>query len=113
MEPFTETRPWGNFRQFTLNEPVTVKILHLNPNSSLSLQKHKKRTEFWHVISGGAKVTAGDRLQVVQTGDEVIIGEGVEHRVESGDSPLELLEVTRGEFDEHDEVRLKDEYGRK
>lgn len=29
----TERRPWGRFERFTLNEPSTVKIIHVEPGS--------------------------------------------------------------------------------
>ena len=47
---FQEERPWGNFRQFSHNELSTVKIISINPNSSLSLQYHNNRSEFWKII---------------------------------------------------------------
>ena len=46
-----EDRPWSFFKRFTLNEPSTVKIIHLKPHQEISLQKHTKRSEFWHVLS--------------------------------------------------------------
>jgi len=39
-------KPWGMFEQFTKQEAVTVKIITINPNESLSLQYHHKRAEF-------------------------------------------------------------------
>ena len=52
IEPFQDERPWGYFRQFCKNEPVTVKILSLKPHEMFSLQTHSLRDEFWHVFAG-------------------------------------------------------------
>jgi len=56
-----EQRPWGYFKCFAKNEPCTVKILHLNANSSLSKQYHKHREEIWIPLSEGLKVELGDK----------------------------------------------------
>ena len=52
IDKYTEDRPWGKFEQFTKNEQTTVKIITVNPDAPLSLQKHAKRKEFWRIISG-------------------------------------------------------------
>ena len=36
-------RPWGHFDQFATNEPVTVKIITVEPGHRLSLQRHHLR----------------------------------------------------------------------
>ena len=46
-------RPWGDFKQFVLNEKCTVKILIVKPGQILSLQKHKKRKEQWYFLTDG------------------------------------------------------------
>lgn len=108
-----EDRPWGFFDRFTLNETSTVKIISLKPHQSLSLQTHTKRSEFWHVIKGGGEVVVGTETRPVHEHDDVEIPVGVPHRAIAGDQGLTFLEIALGEFDEHDETRLEDEYGRK
>lgn len=107
-----DERPWGNFERFTLNEPSTVKIITVNPNQKLSLQRHKKREEFWKIISGEGFATVLSERKLVKTGDTVFIPRHAEHRMESGDTTLIFLEIAFGEFDEADIERLEDVYGR-
>ncbi|MFL6368329.1 MAG: mannose-6-phosphate isomerase, partial [Nitrososphaeraceae archaeon] len=38
MNIYSEDRPWGRFEKFHENEPCTVKLIYINPNSRLSLQ---------------------------------------------------------------------------
>ena len=52
-------KPWGQFKQFTLNETSTVKILRINPKQKFSLQYHKNRKELWKFLDNPAKVTIG------------------------------------------------------
>ncbi len=109
----TATKPWGKFEQFTLNENTTVKILSADPNSSLSLQYHNQRDEFWRILSGAGEVIIGDEKHVAKTGDEFFIPRKTKHRMMTSDSPIQWLEICFGEFDENDIVRLEDKYDRK
>jgi mannose-1-phosphate guanylyltransferase len=105
-------RPWGSEDLFSLNEPVTVKLLYVKSGEELSLQYHKKRAEFWKIISGCPEVVIGDETRRLEAGDEVSIAEGEKHRIMAPDGEVVVLEISRGEFDENDEVKLEDKYGR-
>ena len=105
-------RPWGNFERFTLNEPTTVKILTLNADASLSLQVHEHRDEFGRVIRGSGIVRVGEKETTVREGDTFFIPRNTEHRVSASSEGLAYLEIAFGEFDESDEKRLEDQYGR-
>ena len=100
------------YERFTLNEPTTVKIITVNPHEAFSLQTHAHREEFWHVISGEAKVTVGEEVLDAKPGSNFFIRTDTNHRMEAKDAPCVFLEVAYGEFDEHDITRLKDKYGR-
>lgn len=111
-EPFTIVRPWGEFRQFSLNEQSTVKIISVKSGATLSLQYHHKRNEFWHVISGNPDILIGDTTVSAKPGDEFQICTGVHHRISAPKNDVQILEVARGHFDEEDIIRLQDKYGR-
>ena len=111
-EPFTEERPWGRFREFTLNEPVTVKILTVDLGQEFSLQDHHKRIEFWHVLSGSPRITIGEKVLDAKVGDEFWIPKDTHHRIEAPENDVDVLEISHGTFDESDVVRLEDKYGR-
>jgi len=112
IKKYTETRPWGQFEQFTQGEPSTVKILTVNPRQALSLQYHRRRSEFWKVISGKARVTVGGMVSYAREGDEFFIAQGQNHRIQTGISATKVLEISFGDFDENDIVRLEDKYNR-
>jgi mannose-6-phosphate isomerase-like protein (cupin superfamily) len=105
-------KPWGRFEQFTKQEPVTVKILTVNPGESLSLQYHYKREELWKILSGEGELTLGDSLTDVHEGDEYFIEKKQKHRIKAGNSQIRILEISFGDFDENDIVRLEDKYNR-
>ncbi len=105
-------KPWGNFKQFTLNELSTVKILEVNPNQILSLQKHKKRDEMWYFLTEGY-MQIGNTQKKVKKGDIVKIRKGISHRLFAKKTKVLVLEISYGFFDENDIIRLEDRYGRK
>ena len=109
MDVYREERPWGAFEQFTHNEKSTVKILIVN--DILSYQKHKYRDEFWRVISGEGYAVLNDTKIPLEKGDELFIKRGDKHRLASSKG-MEVLEISFGNFDEEDNERLEDKYGR-
>ncbi|MEK7219301.1 MAG: phosphomannose isomerase type II C-terminal cupin domain [Patescibacteria group bacterium] len=112
FKPFTVERPWGNFRQYTKNENTTVKIHSLKPNSSMSLQYHNYRDEFWRIISGHPLLTVGENKINANPGDEFMVLRLEKHRIETQNDAVQLLEICYGDFNEEDIVRLEDKYGR-
>jgi mannose-6-phosphate isomerase len=107
-----EERPWGRFEQFVHNEPCSVKLLYVKASSRLSLQYHNRRKEFWKVIRGPVDVQIGDDVITGNEGDEFEIPVGVKHRLQGLSSHGIILEISFGDFDEQDIVRLDDDFGR-
>lgn len=112
MKSVTHIRPWGSFIEFTKNKLSTVKILVVNPGEEFSLQSHKNREEFWYVLSGMPTITIGNEEFVAQQGEEFIVKKGEKHRISAKDTTVRVLEISSGEFNENDIVRIKDKYGR-
>ena len=112
FQPFQDERPWGYFRQFCQNTPVTVKIIGIKLKERFSLQSHAKREEFWRVIGGQGVAEIGDNRREIKTGEEMIVPPGVKHRLTAGATGLEIMEISSGDFDENDITRYEDKYGR-
>jgi mannose-6-phosphate isomerase-like protein (cupin superfamily) len=107
-----ESRPWGEFERFTLNETSTVKIITVNAGEEFSLQTHASRDEFWRILNGTGMVTVGDVTTEAKPGDTFYTPRGTKHRAQGGPQSLTFLEIALGEFDESDITRLEDKYGR-
>ena len=106
-------KPWGKFEQYAHNLRSTVKVITVKPGSSLSLQYHHKRDERWVVLDPGARIELGDQLLNPEPEETVIIPRGTPHRLSAtGETPVRILEISFGKFDEDDIVRLEDLYGR-
>jgi mannose-6-phosphate isomerase len=106
-------KPWGRFEQYTHNTSSTVKVITVQPGGSLSLQYHHGRDELWVVLDEGAEIELGDTIIWPRVGERVFIPRKTVHRLAAtGDRAVRILEVSFGEFDENDIVRLEDVYGR-
>lgn len=108
-------RPWGSYDSIDMGERFQVKRIVVNPGAALSLQKHHKRAEHWIVVSGTAEVTCDDKVFDLHENQSTYIPLGSVHRLRNtGDKPVELIEVQSGSYlGEDDIVRLDDVYGRR
>ena len=107
-------RPWGHFETLALADRFQVKRIVVKPGAALSLQSHFHRAEHWIVVSGTAKVTIGDAVQLIGENQSVYIPLGVKHRLENpGRLPMVLIEVQTGSYlGEDDIVRYEDVFAR-
>ena len=112
METYSEDRPWGKFEKFHENKPCTIKLIYVNANSRLSLQYHRKRSEFWKMIKGNAMVELDGKAIILREGGTITIPRRAKHRVSALENGCVILEIAYGRFDENDIVRLEDDYQR-
>jgi mannose-6-phosphate isomerase len=108
-------KPWGYFEQYTHNLPSTVKIITVSAGGTLSRQYHKKRDELWVVLDRGARVELGGEVVYPEVEQKLFIPRETVHRLScssSSEGEVRILEISFGEFDEEDIVRLEDVYGR-
>lgn len=107
-------RPWGTFCGVDKGERYQVKRLTVKPGHALSLQMHHHRAEHWIVVSGTARVTCDDKVQLLTENQSTYIPVGARHRLENpGTIPLEIIEVQSGSYlGEDDIVRYEDVYQR-
>jgi mannose-1-phosphate guanylyltransferase/mannose-1-phosphate guanylyltransferase/mannose-6-phosphate isomerase len=107
-----ESRPWGDFERFTLNEKTTVKIITVNAGETFSLQTHNHRDEFWRILRGSGIIRIGEEDHDAREGDVFFSPRNTMHRAFGGPEGLTFLEIAFGEFDETDIKRIEDRYGR-
>lgn len=110
----TGERPWGTYTVLDENSNYKIKRIVVKPGERLSLQMHHHRSEHWIVVSGTAKVTCGDKVNIVNINESTFIPIGSNHRLENpGVIPLTIIEVQSGEYlGEDDIVRFQDDYNR-
>ena len=107
-------RPWGKYTNLFNGKGFLIKELVINPKSSISLQKHKYRSEHWSILSGSAKISINKKKYIKKNGDIAFIPKGSLHRIENPyNRPVIIMEAQTGPIlKETDIIRYKDIYGR-
>jgi len=115
-----EQRPWGTFevlhefKNAAGDEEFVIKKITVFPGKRLSYQSHNKRREYWFVTEGQGTVIINDHETAVGPQSKVEVPLQAKHRIVNthSEQPLVFIEITSGEFDEHDIIRYDDDFGR-
>jgi mannose-1-phosphate guanylyltransferase/mannose-6-phosphate isomerase len=107
-------RPWGSYQSLDLGARYQVKRIVVKQGGRLSLQLHHHRAEHWVVVRGTARVTIGDKVQMLHENESIFVPSGARHRLENpGKIDLELIEVQTGSYLGEDDIeRIEDDYHR-
>jgi len=107
-------RPWGRYVNLFEGKGFLVKELYVKSKSSLSLQKHHHRSEYWLVTNGKPLITINKNKFTKKPNESVFIPQGAIHRIENPyKRPVKIIEIQTGPIlKESDIVRYQDIYGR-
>lgn len=98
-------RPWGSYESLAEGDNFQVKRIIVSPGGSLSLQLHHHRAEHWAVVSGTVKVTNGEKVFFLESGQSTYIPVEIKHRLENlSDEPVILIEVQCGTYLGEDDI---------
>ena len=108
-------RPWGYYNSIEKGSNWQIKEILVKPNSSLSLQKHKYRSEHWIILNGEANIEINDAKITLKENQSTFIPAGAKHRLSNNqETSLRLIEVQSGSYLGEDDIyRYDDKYGRK
>ena len=107
-------RNWGWYRVLDEKPGYKVKELVINPNSSLRMQRHFKRSEHWYVLKGTCNIItdgpAGrQERQMEANSPGYSIGKETWHKgVNPLNTPCHILEVQYGEECIEEDIERKD-----
>lgn len=115
-------KPWGHYNDVFRQDCCVFKIITVDPDQRLSLQKHERRGEVWIVLSGRGwaevyteSILKGlmlERKYLLLPGARVDIKPQEVHRLSAGSEGIVVAELQYGECSEEDIVRLEDDHGR-
>lgn len=110
----TVHRPWGSYTVLEEGDGFKIKRIVVRPGASLSLQRHRFRSEHWVVVSGEAMVTNEGEKILISKNESAYISAGASHRLSNpGGSDCVMIEVQVGSYVGEDDIeRLDDVYGR-
>lgn len=97
-------RPWGYYRVLHEVTGTKVKELTVEPGQSLSMQRHKHRSEYWLVTEGECKVEQEFAAMFLRKHETVYIPKEQWHQLSNPfDVPCKLVEIQYGDYcDESD-----------
>jgi mannose-6-phosphate isomerase-like protein (cupin superfamily) len=102
-------RPWGYYRVLhTVGKNVKVKELTVDPGKTLSMQRHKYRSELWFVAEGTASNNwefGGRNIKPYKT--EIINPMEWHQLHNSTEQPLKVIEIQYGEQCEEEDIERK------
>ena len=106
-------KPWGYEILWTNSDKYAGKFLHINPESRLSLQYHKKKEETIYVMKGTLLLWEDDNdenFKSLNPGSIYHVLPEKVHRFGAAKESVMLCEVSSPELE--DVVRLSDDYER-
>jgi mannose-1-phosphate guanylyltransferase/mannose-6-phosphate isomerase len=103
-------RPWGWYQRLARGERFQVKMLMVKPGGALSLQRHRRRSEHWVVVSGRVRALVDGQIHELTHDQSVYVPLGIRHRLENPHAePALLIEVQCGDYlGEDDIIRYQD-----
>jgi len=110
----TQLKPWGTVETIDEGPGYQVKKITIEPGKRTSYKRHRRRSEYWVVVSGEAVFTLDNEPIKRARGEMAVASVLSRHRVENvGSTPLVFIEVRLGDNISEDDVeRLADDFGR-
>ena len=107
-------RPWGYYEILSDLQDHKVKRIVVYPGKRLSLQRHRRRSENWTIVSGHPIVTLDAEQIQLNPVDSIQIPKLATHRIfNPGPDDVVFVEVQTGDyFGEDDIERFEDYFGR-
>jgi cytidyltransferase-like protein len=102
-------RQWGYYRVLHEVAGTKVKELTVMPGKSLSMQRHFKRAEHWHVSEGRCMIDLGDHEQARELHEFQHIPVGQWHRLYNPfEVPCRVVEIQYGNDCDEDDIERRE-----
>ena len=104
----------GTYEIILQHKNCKIKKIIVNPNSQLSYQSHKYRSEHWIILKGVATILKEGKEFKLCADESTYISSGQKHMLMNNQKQiLEIIEVQTGKkLSEKDIIRYQDIYGR-
>ncbi|MEI8345357.1 MAG: mannose-1-phosphate guanylyltransferase/mannose-6-phosphate isomerase, partial [Candidatus Omnitrophota bacterium] len=101
----TVYRPWGYYKILHQTGRYKVKEIGVYPGRSMSLQKHRHRSEHWNVVEGRVRVTIGSRTCTVGQNQSLYVPRMARHQIfNSSRTTARIIEVQIGDYLGEDDI---------
>lgn len=107
----TVYRPWGYYTVLHEEKGYKVKEIGIYPKKSISLQKHKYRSEHWNVVEGEVEVFMHGRKVTVHKNQGLFVPRNTRHQVSNATNKMvKIIEVQIGSYLGEDDIRRFSDY---
>jgi mannose-6-phosphate isomerase-like protein (cupin superfamily) len=107
----SEERPWGFWKIINQGPGFKVKMLVVDPGKSLSVQRHKHRSEHWIVVGGRATVHLDEMVADLVEGESWYIPKKEWHQLVNNTTEiLNVVEVSTGDYLKEDDIERKESW---
>lgn len=105
-------RPWGYYHFLVKTNEYLIKQIVILPKKSISLQKHKHRSEHWIVLNGEADIVIDNKIMLLKESESAFVPANKKHKITNNLSqPLIILETQLGKIlSEEDIIRYDVDY---
>ena len=105
-------RPWGYYHLLVKTNEYLIKQIVILPKKSISLQKHKHRSEHWIVLKGEADIVIDNKIMLLKESESAFVPATKKHKITNNLSqPLIILETQLGKIlSEEDIIRYDVDY---
>ena len=101
----TVYRPWGYYTVLHEGQNYKVKEIGVYPKKSLSLQKHKYRSEHWNVVEGTVNVSVRGKHEKIKKNESIYISKNAKHRVYNSTTKIaKIIETQIGNYLGEDDI---------
>jgi cytidyltransferase-like protein len=101
----TVEKLWGHYRVLHEASGVKVKELVVEPKQKLSMQRHRYRSEHWHVTEGTAVAFVNNTAHLLELHDTVEIAVNAWHCLSNPtDKQLRIIEIQYGTLCNEDDI---------
>lgn len=101
----TVYRPWGYYTVLHETKNYKVKEIGIYPKKSVSLQKHKYRSEHWNIVEGKISVFINGQEKEALKNESIFVPRGIRHRVTNPTNKIsKIIEVQIGSYVGEDDI---------
>ncbi|MDP2905464.1 MAG: sugar phosphate nucleotidyltransferase [Candidatus Omnitrophota bacterium] len=107
----TVSRPWGYYTVLHEEKDYKVKEIGVFAGKSLSLQRHKYRSEHWNVVEGRLDALVGSRKISAGRNESIFVPRNLKHKISNpGKKTVKIIEVQIGPRVEESDIERFDAY---
>ena len=104
-KPTKVIRTWGHYKVLYEGKGFKVKELVINPNASLSNQKHTHRSETWNIVKGECFILINNERVELTIDKGIFIPANTWHKgINNSNKPAHIIEIWRGEVLTEDDI---------